>query len=48
MKDGKSMRSYGSILPGLRQGLAPRLFEEVSGMSLDNLIVRPKRRMVEK
>ena len=35
-------------LDGLRGGLADRLFDEVSGMSLDNFIVRPKRRYVEK
>ena len=32
----------------LRTGLAARLFDEVAGMTLDNFIVRPKRRYVEK
>jgi type I restriction enzyme, R subunit len=32
----------------LREGVTERLLEEVSGMSLDNFIVRPKRRLVEK
>jgi type I restriction enzyme R subunit len=32
----------------LRRGLAQRLQEEDAGMSLDNFIVRPKRRLVEK
>jgi len=32
----------------LRAGLAARLFDEVAGMTLDNFIVRPKRRYVEK
>jgi type I restriction enzyme R subunit len=35
-------------LPGLRDALIERLFEEVSQMTLDNFIVRPKRRHVEK
>ncbi|WP_307968035.1 type I restriction-modification enzyme R subunit C-terminal domain-containing protein [Sinorhizobium medicae] len=32
----------------LRHSVAERLFEEVSAMSIDNFIVRPKRRFVEK
>lgn len=32
----------------LRKSLASRLQEEVAGMSVDNFIVRPKRRLVEK
>ncbi|MGO4387399.1 DEAD/DEAH box helicase family protein [Microvirga sp. 2YAF29] len=32
----------------LREDLAKRLREEVEGMSLDNFLVRPKRRLVEK
>lgn len=32
----------------LRKSLAKRLFDEVSGMSLDNFVVRPKRAYVEK
>ncbi|MDP2619161.1 MAG: DEAD/DEAH box helicase family protein [Hyphomicrobiales bacterium] len=32
----------------LRKSVAGRLFDEVAGMSLDNFIVRPKRRFVEK
>jgi type I restriction enzyme R subunit len=32
----------------LREALASRLREEVEGMSLDNFIVRPRRRLVEK
>lgn len=32
----------------LRESVGERLFDEVSGMSLDNFIVRPKRRYVEK
>jgi type I restriction enzyme R subunit len=35
-------------LTGLRQSVTDRLFDEVTGMSLDNFIVRPKRRFVEK
>jgi type I restriction enzyme, R subunit len=35
-------------LSGLRQLLTDRLFDEVAGMSLDNFVVRPKRRFVEK
>ena len=35
-------------LSGLRQSVTDRLFDEVAGMSLDNFIVRPKRRFVEK
>ena len=33
---------------GLRQSVEDRLFDEVIGMSLDNFVVRPKRRYVEK
>jgi type I restriction enzyme, R subunit len=32
----------------LRDSVAARLHEEVAGMSLDNFIVRPRRRLVEK
>ena len=32
----------------LRQSVADRLFDEVTGMSLDNFVVRPQRRHVEK
>jgi hypothetical protein len=35
-------------LSGLRQSVTDRLFDEVAEMSLDNFIVRPKRRFVEK
>lgn len=35
-------------LQALRQSLTTRLFDEVSGMRLENFIVRPKRRVVEK
>ena len=35
-------------LTGLRQSVTDRLFDEVAGMSLDNFIVRPQRRFVEK
>jgi len=35
-------------LTGLRRSVTDRLFDEVAGMSLDNFIVRPKRRFVEK
>ena len=35
-------------LPKLRAALAERLHDEVSGMSLDNFLVRPKRALVEK
>ena len=35
-------------LSGLRQSVTDRLFDEVAGMSLDNFVVRPKRRFVEK
>lgn len=35
-------------LLALRTGLVERLQDEISGMSLDNFIVRPKRRFVEK
>ena len=35
-------------VPSLRSALVQRLFEEVSQMTLDNFIVRPKRRHVEK
>jgi len=35
-------------LSELRQAVAERLADEVAGMSLDNFIVRPKRRVVEK
>ena len=35
-------------LADLRESVKKRLFEEVSGMSLDNIIVRPKRFHVEK
>ncbi len=44
-------RDFGAETDGLmelRAGLAARLFDEVAGMSLDNFIVRPKRRFVEK
>ena len=44
-------RSSGAAADGmmdLRAGLAARLFDEVAGMTLDNFIVRPKRRFVEK
>ena len=34
--------------PNLRDELAERLREEVAGMSLDNFLVRPQRRLVEK
>lgn len=33
---------------GLRKALAVRLHQEVCGMSLDNFLVRPKRRLIEK
>jgi type I restriction enzyme, R subunit len=36
------------VLSGLRQSVTDRLFDEVAGISLDNFIVRPKRRFVEK
>jgi type I restriction enzyme R subunit len=42
---------FGADAPPLlevREGLAVRLHEEVAGMSLDNFIVRPQRRYVEK
>ncbi|WOJ88321.1 type I restriction-modification enzyme R subunit C-terminal domain-containing protein [Methylocapsa polymorpha] len=35
-------------LSSLRQSVIDRLYDEVTGMSLDNFIVRPKRRFVEK
>jgi type I restriction enzyme R subunit len=35
-------------LAGLRDEVAERLFNEVAGMSLDNFIVRPQRRVIEK
>jgi type I restriction enzyme R subunit len=35
-------------LSGLRQSITDRLFDEVAAMSLDNFIVRPQRRFVEK
>jgi len=35
-------------LPGLRKAVVDRLYEEVSQMTPDNFIVRPKRRHVEK
>ncbi|MCF6198600.1 MAG: DEAD/DEAH box helicase family protein [Hyphomicrobiaceae bacterium] len=46
--DGMEQDQSSEGLGKLRGGLTERLFEEVSGMSLDNFIVRPKRLYVEK
>src|SRR5690606_37879597 len=35
-------------LSALREGLAARMHSQVTGMSLDNFLVRPKRRSVER
>jgi len=43
--------SYGDApqdLPALRASVAGRLYDEVAAMNLDNFVVRPKRRLVEK
>ncbi len=40
--------SADDTLRELRQSVSGRLIDEVAGMSLDNFIVRPKRRVVEK
>jgi type I restriction enzyme R subunit len=45
---GKDVGEATEGLSALRVGLAEHLHEEVAGMSLDNFIVRPKRRLVEK
>lgn len=46
--DEKPQDEGGGALVELRQSVAKQLFEEVSAMSVDNFIVRPKRRFVEK
>lgn len=49
IEDGdRDLGAESEAIAELRSGLAARLFEEVAGMSLDNFIVRPKRRLVEK
>ena len=46
--DTLGLESERAALTGLRQNLADGLHAEVLGMSLDNFIVRPKRRSVER
>lgn len=51
IEDGTETGAFGEEIEGLlklRGGLADRLHEEVVGMSVDNFVVRPKRRHVEK
>jgi len=51
IEDGTETGAFGEESEGLlklRGGLAERLHEEVAGMSVDNFVVRPKRRHVEK
>jgi type I restriction enzyme R subunit len=51
IEDGVQQRAYDDETEGLfelRAAVAARLHEEVAGMSVDNFVVRPKRRHVEK
>ena len=46
--DQLDLRTDIEPIIALRKSVTERLFDEVAGMSLDNFIVRPKRRYVEK
>ena len=46
--DQRDKDSENEPLIALRKGVAEHLFDEVAGMSLDNFIVRPQRRFVER
>jgi type I restriction enzyme R subunit len=46
--DQRDKDSENEQLVALRKGVAEHLFDEVAGMSLDNFIVRPQRRFVER
>lgn len=48
LPEGDKGGTAAEELLGLRKGIEERLFDEVSGMNLDNFIVRPQRRHVEK
>ncbi|WP_287128289.1 DEAD/DEAH box helicase family protein [Candidatus Cyanaurora vandensis] len=45
---GELEKTEGDLVQELHREVADRLFTEVAGMGLENFIVRPKRRLVEK